>query len=305
MWFVVEFGLVSLSGGGLPWFVGHECRSALISLFSLFDVGLGGVLHEGVDFGGVRRSVYSLRPLTFTSGFKVVFPSGFSRFSVDGNVVFTPRASAVLGVTLFDEGVASKLVSLLVTKAQGVRLNVKGYEFSVEKVSFSVVDPIEFLNAQPEDVDEIDVNFLTPTYFNPLQGDMKYKVIVPDITLMLASQIALLHRTLGLNLPKPEELSSEAFLSGVDVKTPYIKELSSEAPTGFVGWAKIRFKEGTKPETRKLITGLIKLGEITNLGGNRSGGFGVVKVKLAKKEKTKEKVSNMEGADEVKTNQPS
>ena len=294
LWFVVEFGLVSLSGGGLPWFVGHECRSALISLVSSFDVGLGNVLHDGIDLGGVKRSVYSLRPLTFTSGFKVVFPNKFSRFLVEGNVVFVPRASAVLSITLFNEDVANRLASLLVTKAHGVKLNVKGYEFSVEGVNFKVIDPIEFLKNQPEDVDEIDVNFITPTYFNPLHGDTKYKIILPDLTLMLASQAALLHRTTGLNIPKPEELSSKTFLSGVDIKTPYIKELSNEAPTGFVGWIKIRFKENIDTETKKLITGLIKIGEITNIGGNRSGGFGTVKVKLIKKEETTTETKNKE-----------
>ena len=294
LWFVVEFSLVSLSGGGLPWFVGHECRSALISLVSSFDVGLGNVLHDGVDLGGVKRSVYSLRPLTFTSGFKVVFPNKFSRFLVEGNVVFVPRASAVLSITLFNEDVANRLASLLVTKAHGVKLNVKGYEFSVEGVNFKVIDPIEFLKNQPEDVDEIDVNFITPTYFNPLHGDMKYKIILPDLTLMLASQAALLHRTTGLNIPKPEELSSKTFLSGVDIKTPHIKELSNEAPTGFVGWIKIRFKENIDTETKKLITGLIKIGEITNIGGNRSGGFGTVKVKLIKKEETTTETKNKE-----------
>jgi len=296
MWTIVEFGLASQSAGTMPWFVGHESRSAFISLSSAFNQDLGSLLHDGIELGSERRSVYSLKPLTFTSNFKIVFPSNFRKHPVDGNVVFAPQASAVMSVALFDEKLASNLVTQLVTKAHGMKLSIKGYEFSIERISLSVVEPMKLLDDQPNDADEIDLKFITPTYFNPLRGDMKYKIIVPDLTLMLASQASLLHRTLGLSLPRPEELSNEIFLSGVDIKTPYIKEVNSEAPTGFVGWAKIRFKEQAKPETRKLIAWLLKIGEVTNIGGNRSGGYGVVKVKLNGKgeaERDKRSESNL------------
>lgn len=280
---VVGFGLRAVSGGGLPWFVGHECRGAFLSLVASIESSLAQVLHEGV--GG--RSVFSLKPLSFLSGFKLVFPNKMSRFLVDGNVVFEPGAKATMSVVLLDEELAGRLVPKLIGNSQLLRFVIKNYEFLVENMQFSIINPINILN--PEEItDEIDIEFVTPTYLNPLRGDTSYKVLYPDPLLLLASLISTAHSLTGVSLPKPEELASQLYISGIDIKTPLIDEMRNKAPTGFVGWAKIRFKKTASLETRKLVFGLLKLGEITNVGGNRSGGYGVIKLKT-EKNKTEEK----------------
>jgi len=119
---VIDFDLKATSGGGLPWFVGHECRAGFINLVSRLDPDLGKVFHEGV--GG--RSVFSLKPLRFVSGFNLVFPEeSFRRFPVDGNVVFEPGARALMSVTIFNEELAGKLLSKLFSNVQSLSLVVK------------------------------------------------------------------------------------------------------------------------------------------------------------------------------------
>lgn len=283
---VVEFLLRALSGGGLPWFVGHECRAGFISLVSRLDPELGSLLHEGLGVSvGKRKAVFSLRPLRFVSGFKVVFPERPSRFLIDGNVVFSPEAQATLGVTFFNDDLAGKLLMKLLSEIQTLKISIKGYEFHVERLSFEVVNPRELINSKDES-EWVDIEFVTPTYFNPLHGDSKYKVLYPDPTLMLASLISTSHQLTSVDYPKPEELASMIYVSGLDIKTPLIREMQKEAPTGFVGWVKLRFKDEASSETRRKIIGLLKLGELTNVGGNRSGGYGVIKLKLKQEEQT-------------------
>lgn len=282
---VIEFVLRALSGGGLPWFVGHECRAGLISLVSRLDSELGAVFHEGSIVGDKRKAIFSLKPLRFVSDFEVVFPErSYRRFLVDGNVVFKPGARAFMSVSVFSEDLASRFLSKLLSGIHEIKLDIKGYEFVVEKLGFELVNLKEVLSRDP--VDEVDIEFVTPTYFNPTHGDARYKILYPDPILMFASLISTSHQLTGTSYPKPEELASNIYISGLDIKTPFMKETHHETPTGFVGWVKLRIREGTDENTKKIITGLLRLGEIVNVGGNRSGGYGVMKLKLHEREET-------------------
>ncbi len=178
---VVKFVLRAVSGGGLPWFVGHECRAGFVGLVSRFDSDFGLVLHEGVEVGGRRKAVFSLRPLMFDSGYEVVFPGGSSsRFLVDGNVVFEPGARGSMSVVFLVEDLGVRFLHVLLSSAGELRFSVKGYEFVIERVGLEFIDPISIVRSG-ELLDEIDIEFLTPTYFNPMQGDTKYCGAVPVV----------------------------------------------------------------------------------------------------------------------------
>lgn len=278
----IGFALRALSGGGLPWFVGHECRAGLINLALELDPELGPALHGGVEAGSRRKAAFSLKPLRFVSGFNVVFPEKSPRsFPVEGNVAFEPEARAFMKVVFLRDDVANKFLWALFSKMSGLRINIKGYEFEVERIEFEMIDPHEVIRSG-EPLEEVDVEFLTPTYFNPIRGDAEYKVLYPDTALMLASLISTARQLTNASYPRPEELARLVYISGLDIKTSKIKEMKHKAPTGFVGWIKLRMKEGISEEAKKTISGLLRLGEITNIGGNRSGGYGVIELKAAK-----------------------
>lgn len=278
---VVKLALRASSAGGLPWFTGHECRAGFLNMVSRLDPELAALLHEGVEAGGRRRAAFSLKPLSFLSDYELVFPERqFSRFPVDGNVVFKQGARAAMSVAILGEDLAGRFVAGLLSKAQELRVDVKGCVFEVERLEFEVVDPRSVLQGEP--FEEADLRFETPTYFNPLRGDARYKVLYPDPALLFASLAATAHQLTGAGYPKPEELAEHVYVSGLDIKTPYVREATHEAPTGFVGWVKLRAREGADEGVRRAIAGLLKLGEITNVGGNRSGGYGVVKAELSR-----------------------
>lgn len=284
--FAIEFGLVAVDGGALPYFAGHECRSAFLSLVSSFDKDLADLLHGSA--GGLKRSLYSLKPISFTDNYQLVYPDRGARFPAEGNVAYAPGARARMEVVLFDDSVAMRIMQGLVARARELRLNIKGGQFMISELNIKLVDLKGVLeNPGGDDAEEIDMIFETPTYLNPLRGDKKYKVLYPDPELLIASQISLLHRILQIEFPKPGELAEKIFISGIDIKTPLIKEVAQPTPTGFVGWTKIRFREGVDTKTKRQILGILRTAEATNIGGNRSGGYGVIRIKTTKQDSNK------------------
>lgn len=285
---LVKLSLRASSAGGLPWFVGHECRAGFLRMVSQLDPELATLMHEGSGEGGRRRAVFSLKPLSFLSGYELVFPEPrLSRFPVDGNVVFEQGAKAEMSVAILREETASRFVAAVLPKVQGLRIDVKGHLFEVERLEFEVVHTESVLKG--ETFEEVSLRFETPTYFNPLRGNAKYKVLYPDTTLLFASLVATAHQLTAESYPKPEELAEQVYISGLDIKTPYVKEASHEAPTGFVGWVNLKPKEEADKDVRRTILGLLRLGELTNVGGNRSGGYGVIRAEVDREKNTRKK----------------
>ncbi|ABL78707.1 CRISPR system precrRNA processing endoribonuclease RAMP protein Cas6 [Thermofilum pendens] len=262
---VVELSLRAVSGGSLPWFSGAECRGALLSAVGAVDGGVAGLMHGKPG----SPSVFALRPLRFASGFRVVGEG------VSAGVLFERGALARMEVAFLDEGVARRAVAAIASTRS---FSVKGQEFALEGLALRVYDPARVLEAGP--FEALDVRFHTPTYFNPLSGDKEYKVLYPDPVHMLAGLVATAHRLTGASLPKPEELASTVYVAGLDVKTPPM-EPSKPAPNGFVGWVKLKARKNAPSDKLSLVHGLLKLGELTNIGGNRSAGYGVITVKTA------------------------
>jgi CRISPR/Cas system endoribonuclease Cas6 (RAMP superfamily) len=52
-----------------------------------------------------------------------------------------------------------------------------------------------------------------------------------------------------------------------------------------MGWVRLRFKKNASTSDKKLIAGLLRLGEITNVGGNRTAGYGVINVSSSVEDK--------------------
>jgi CRISPR-associated endoribonuclease Cas6 len=51
-----------------------------------------------------------------------------------------------------------------------------------------------------------------------------------------------------------------------------------------VRWAKIKIEKNVDSEVKKILIGLLRLGEVTNVGVNRSCGYSVMKLKLSSAE---------------------
>jgi CRISPR-associated endoribonuclease Cas6 len=230
---------------------------------------LDAELSESLHSRRGGRSVFSLKPIRFLSGYSVVQAG-----SSVGGVVYEKGARCSLEVAVYDGEASRRLISLLATSPMGLVVNE--VEFELTGLSVRIIDPVSVISGSGEQ-EALDVRFLTPTYFNPLRGDQSYKVLYPDPEHLFASLVAIAHDLTGQGFPKPGELADKVYVSGLEIKTPRM-ETSRPAPNGFTGWVRLRFKKNASQSDKKLIAGLLRLGEITNVGGNRTAGYGVISV---------------------------
>ena len=282
--FVLE--VVAEEGCALPWFAGYECRAAVLSAVKGFDESLAEVLHDGVEYPGGRgrRSVIVVRALRFSSGAWSVVGGRSPRRLPPWPPIQGARVVAQAGATgemrvliLRDEYAVGFMAAL--TSRIGKVIDVAGCPLRVASVRISVHDPVKVMEEASGDWDGADIRFITPTYLNPLTGDMEYKILYPDPLHLMASAIATARFVTGKELPKPEDIAQHLYISGLDIETVKV-EKGEQTPTGFTGWAKLRPKKETDKQTRKLTQALLRLAEITGIGGNRSAGYGEVKIKF-------------------------
>lgn len=283
------FEVVATEGCSLPWFPGHETRGGFLKAVRCVDEGLAEVLHSGVE-GGVRgrRAVVSLKALRMTSKVRWVRVEDEGRsplkFGLGARLGFKalvePGARGWFSVTLLDEGVARDAVMAL-PSLMGSDIMIGSCRLRIASLRIEVIDTARLWEDAPEEWCGINTYFQTPTYLNPLRGDARYKILYPEITALLGNLVATAKHVTNRNYPKPEELASHTYVSGIDIKTPKTKAgEGNTTPTGFIGWAKIRTKKNTPPQTRKLLAYLLKLTEKTNTGGNRSAGYGETTIKI-------------------------
>ncbi len=280
---VITFEVMAESGCSLPWFPGHETRAAFLRLIRESDPELSEALHEGIESSRGRASVFSLKCLRFESKYTLVYPSGrrgeFPEFilPIDANYLVEEGGRGWFSVTVLSDDLASKVVKAVANYILS-SIDVKGCMLKLIGVRLESLDPGGILNSVTEVTDSADLYFISPTYLNPLRGSKKYKLLYPQLDALMASLISLTHRVTGKSLPRPEELASKVFVSGIHIRTPKVELRKKEpTPTGFVGWVKLRFTEEAKREERKLVLGMLKLSEYLNVGGNRSAGYGEVK----------------------------
>ncbi len=282
------FEVVAESGCVLPWFPGHETRGGFLRAVKCVDEGLAGRLHSGVEAGvRGRRAVMSLKALRMVSGVRWVRVEDEGRSPLRRGLGSRMGFKALVeaggrgwfSVTLLDEGVARDSVSVL-PSLMGGEVVVGECRFRVSSLSIEVVATDKLWGDAPGEWGGIDLYFITPTYLNPLRGDAQYKILYPELTALLGNLVAIARHVTRRSYPKPEELANHVYVAGLDIKTPRTKSGAS-TPTGFVGWVKIRSKKDAPKEAMKLIAYLLKLSEKTNLGGNRSAGYGETKVEVS------------------------
>ncbi|MEM3692827.1 MAG: CRISPR system precrRNA processing endoribonuclease RAMP protein Cas6 [Candidatus Bathyarchaeia archaeon] len=120
--------------------------------------------------------------------------------------------------------------------------------------------------------------FKTPTCFSAL--NKRYFYLFPEAKHVFGGLLKLwkLFSPIGrLDMEGEEEytkwIASQIGVSGYELSTRYIT-IGRRKAIGFTGWVNFRMGDGS--EWRKLTNALGRLSEYTNVGKNRTGGFGVV-----------------------------
>lgn len=244
----------------LPFFTGYIARGLFLHVLRRVDPALAGVLHEAD-----RPKPYSVTPLGFRArektengylvdpGFPCKVWFGFLRDELAKHVLeyFHGSGSVLIYDTRF-------CVASLTVRSEG-------YE--------------DLLGGVGEPVDAFRLYFKTPTYLATLGTD--YHFMFPDHMRIFPSLMRLWNmfsdkRRFG----KEEFLEYKDWLlrnMGVSQHklSTRIVWMGKKKASGFVGWATYEMK--ALDEWNRVTQVLSRFAEYSNIGGNRTGGFGVVK----------------------------
>jgi len=244
----------------LPFFTGHVARGLLLHFVRQVDPSASGLLHEL----NVAKP-YSVTPLRFKSRSRTekgyilntLFPCrvGF-RFLKDEYSTF---------VLNFFQKQNSVLVFDVTFRIASLSVNCKSYE-DLEK--------------EAQCADAFRLVFKSPTYLSSLGSGFHW--MFPDAVKVFSS----LMRSWNLfsdsrRFGKEEYLAYKEWLTKNVGVSEYelwtrLALMRRKKVTGFVGWATYELKD-LENEWNKVTCMLAKYAEYANIGGNKTGGFGVTK----------------------------
>jgi CRISPR-associated endoribonuclease Cas6 len=260
----VEVGLEMYAEKGvvLPFFTGYVARGLLLHVVRQVDPSASGLLHEL----NVSKP-YSVAPLRFKS--KGRNEKGYvldPLFPCYSNFRFLKDEYATYVLNFFQKQ-NSVLVFDTTFRIASLSVNCKSY---VE------------LEKEAEAVDEFRLSFRSPTYFASLGS--KYHWMFPDCVkvfcgLMRCWNLFSDSRRFSKEeyLAYKEWLTKNAGVSEYELWTR-LAVMKRKKATGFVGWVTYELKD-KKSKWNKTTTMLAKYAEYANVGGNKTGGFGVTRFK--------------------------
>jgi len=245
----------------LPFFTGHVSRGLLLHVVRQVDPSASGLLHE-LNVG----KPYSVSPLRFKS--KGRDEKGYSldpAFPCRVRFGFLKDEYATYLLNFFQKQ-NTVLVFDTPFRIASMSVDCKSYE-ELEKESMPV--------------GELKLFFRSPTYFASLGSG--YHWMFPDALKVFCG----LMRTWNLfsdgkRFGKDDYVAYKDWLTKNVGVSEYQLEtklavMRRKKATGFVGWVTYELKDEESP-WNKTTCMLAKYAEYSNIGGNKTGGFGVVKM---------------------------
>jgi CRISPR-associated endoribonuclease Cas6 len=264
-------------------FSGFTVRGIVYEILKSIDPNLAENLH-----GLKRIAPLSTSPITIEASRGRVLSEGS---------IFSFRISALT------DDLSMKIVNYL-TENMDLVLRVKDAEAKLIELSVSTLDPKRVLE-EAKPVKSFSIHFLSPTFFRQsltkkccqycpnlkikcpyLKCFKHYRYIpLPEPYLMFRSLLRLWRKFTGIDLNYREYV--EWLLKGgiavagfPNLKTVRVYEhpTTPKWSVGFKGKVLFNLPEDTySEEMAKTTYTLLKLGEHSNVGGNRTAGFGVIK----------------------------
>jgi len=259
---LTEFTLELQAGRSffLPKFTGYIARAIFLHMVRWVNPGASAKLHEPN-----MMKPYSTTPLRFRSKEKT--SEGY---------LLDPEYPCILRIRLLDEEYAQYLIEYLLEKD-----NVMVGENELQIASVKVrSERYENLEKDFKPVNAFRLYFKTPTYLSTMGSG--YYGVFPEPLKIFPSLMRLwnLYSTATV-YDKREFLEYKEWLArnlGVTqhkIETR-IAFMGKKKAVGFVGWATYETKD-VESQWYRVTQTLARFAEFSNIGGNRTGGFGVVK----------------------------
>jgi len=247
----------------LPFFTGHVARGLLLHFIRLVDPAASGLLHEL----NVSKP-YSVTPLRFRS----------SQRTGDGYVLDTLFPCRACFRFLKDE-YSTYLLNFF--QKQNTAL-IFDTTFQIASMNINCKSYAD-LEKEAQAVDGFTLDFRTPTYLASLNSS--YHWMFPDPVKVFCSLMRCWNMFSDERRFSKEEyvaykgwLAENVGVSRYELQTRCVV-MRNKQTAGFAGWVgyEMADREG---EWNKITCMLAKFAEYSNIGGNRTGGFGAVTVDL-------------------------
>jgi len=244
----------------LPFFTGHVARGLLLHVVRQVDPSASGLLHEL----NVSKP-YTVTPLQFRS-----------KDRTDGGYVLDPLFPCRVSFRFLKDEYSTLLLSFFqkqnsvlvfdtVFRIASLSVNCKSYE-ELEKEALAV--------------DAFRLSFRSPTYFASLGSG--YHWMFPDAVKVFCGFMRVWNLfSDGRRFGKEEYVAYKEWLTKNVGVSEYelwtrLAVMRRKKATGFVGWVTYELKD-KESEWNKITCMLAKYAEYANIGGNKTGGFGVTK----------------------------
>jgi CRISPR-associated endoribonuclease Cas6 len=246
----------------LPSFTGHIARGLLLHFVRQVDPSASGLLHEL----NVSKP-YSVTPLRFKN-----------KGHAEGGYVLDPLFPCHVGFRFLKDEYSTLLLSFF--QKQNTVL-VFDTVFRIASLSVNCKS-YEGLEKEAEAVDGFRLSFGSPTYFASLGSG--YHWMFPDAVKVFSGLMRCWNLfSDGRRFDKEEYVAYREWLGKNGSVSEYelwtrLAVMRAKKATGFVGWVTYEIKD-KESEWNKITCMLAKYAEYANIGGNKTGGFGVVRMK--------------------------
>ena len=255
----LEFEMYAEKAILLPSFTGYVARGLLLNMLRHVDAGVSQEMHEPQIM-----KPYSVTPLYFRS--KERRQEGYL---IDHNYPCRLKARFLedgLAKTAMDYFRDKNTLSVYDTTLTIAALNVR-------------TESYEKLLNEAEPVEEFTLIFKTPTYLSEMGAN--YNCLFPQPERVFPNLMRLWNLYTTTKKYSKEEFQEykEWGKKNIGVTAHQLKtalaQMGKKKATGFMGWTTYAMK--SNDEWNKFTQTLAKLAEYSNIGGNRTGGFGVTK----------------------------
>ncbi len=250
----------------LPFFSGYVARGLLLHMIKRVDPAEASLLHEL----NVSKP-YSVTPLRFRS-----------RGRTESGYVLDPQLPCHVSFKFLKDEFSTYLISFF-QKQSSVMVFDTVFQIASMAVKAKSYGDLE---KEAEALGEFRLVFRTPTYFTSLGSD--YHWMFPDAVRVFSG----LMRCWNLfsddrRFSKEEYVAYREWLGKNVGVSKYelwtrLATMKNKKATGFAGWVTYETKD-TESEWNKVTCALGRFAEFANVGGNRTGGFGVTGVSFERR----------------------
>lgn len=155
---------------------------------------------------------------------------------------------------------------------------INDQKFLLKKVLFEEYS-LKNLLIKTKSVKNFKIEFLEPTYFNTSRSNNVIRLPIPE--LLFNNLLNLWNEFYdGIEKFQKEDfvdwINKNIFISSLKIKTK-AKEMGENVPAvGIIGWVNFKISKNNS-NYAKYVDCLCKFGELTNIGGSRTAGLGVIK----------------------------